>query len=98
MFTKLRELFVKAGDNKSDYFTSQKKVVLEYRLEIMLLKISSLIRLRKLKRKCCCQYTWQKTASKNRIAIVGLNISETIKQVLNFFYLKPNEKNIGSFT
>lgn len=32
----MRELFRKVGDNKSDYFNLQKKVVLEYRLEIML--------------------------------------------------------------
>lgn len=34
VFTKLRELLIKVGDNKGGFL--QKKVVFEYRLEIML--------------------------------------------------------------
>ena len=82
----------KAGDTEATILSS--KEVFKYRLEIRLLKISPLIRLRNWHLSATSD-TLQKAVSKNRITVAGVNINETIKkQALSFLYFKPSEKTL----
>lgn len=91
MFGKLRDLVKKVGDNKSDYFIP--KDVFKYRLEIMPLNISPLIRLQKLKLKCCCEIRCRKLLPKIELPQQDLTLMKLLKNK-HFLYLKPNEKTL----